>query len=81
MEKIRKLLITLGNLFDVGWYADKINSKLGVYEWAKKSKFRKWQEGLTGWKFWAWQIIGGIAFVIVMEFILNKIGMTMLPWK
>ena len=40
-----------GNLFDMGWWANKINSKLGVYEWAKKSKFRKWQEGLTGWKF------------------------------
>ena len=52
-----------------------------IYEWAKKSKFRKWQEGLTGWKFWAWQIIGGLTFVIIMEFILNKIGMTMLPWK
>ena len=81
MEKIRKLLIAFGNLFDVGWYADKINSKLGVYKWAKKSKLRKWQEGLTGWKFWAWQIIGGIMFVVIMEFILNKIGMTMLPWK
>ena len=64
-----------GNLFDVGWWADKINSKLGVYEWAKKSKFRKWQEGLTGWKFWAWQIIGGITFVVIMEFFLNKIGL------
>jgi len=36
---------------------------------------------LTGWKFWTWQIVGGISFVIIMEFILNKIGMTMLPWR
>ena len=43
----------LGNIFDTGWWADKINTKLGVYKWTKKSKFRKWQEGLTGWKFWA----------------------------
>ena len=71
----------LGNIFDVGWWADKINSRTGVYELAKKTKFRKWQEGLTGWKFWAWQIVGGITFVVIMEFILNKIGMTMLPWR
>jgi|TARA_R110001583_G_scaffold43557_1_gene138607 hypothetical protein len=71
----------LGNIFDMSWWADKINSKLGLYEWAKKSRFRKWQEGLTGWKFWVWQIVGGITFVVIMEFILNKIGMTMLPWR
>jgi len=71
----------LGNIFDVSWWADKINSKLGLYEWTKKSRFRKWQEGLTGWKYWAWQIVGGITFVVIMEFILNKIGMTMLPWR
>jgi hypothetical protein len=80
MGMIRKLLIMFGNLFDPGWYADKINTKLGVYEWTKKSRFRKWQEGLTGWKFWTWQIVGGITFVVIMEFVLNKIGLTMLPW-
>ena len=52
-----------------------------LYKWAKKSRFRKWQEGLTGWKFWAWQIVGGITFIIIFEFIFNKIGITMLPWK
>jgi hypothetical protein len=78
---MRKLLIMFGNLFDIGWWADKINSKLGIYEWAKNTSFRKWQEGLTGWKFWVWQVVGGLTFVCVMEFLLNKIGMTMLPWK
>ncbi len=81
MKIVRKILIAFGNMFDPGWYANKINEKLGIYEWTKKSRFRKWQEGLTGWKFWAWQIVGGITFVIIMEFLLNKIGMTMLPWK
>ena len=71
------------NPMDVNIYNDILPSKLvkDVYEWAKKSRFRKWQEGLTGWKFWVWQIVGGITFVIIMEFILNKIGMTMLPWR
>jgi hypothetical protein len=78
---MRKILLFIGNLFDVGWWADKINSKLGIYEWAKKSSFRKWQEGLTGWKYWVWQIVGGLTFVCIMEFLLNKVGMTMLPWK
>jgi len=78
---MRKLLIMFGNLFDMGWWANKINSKLGVYEWAKKSSIRKWSEGLTGWKFWAWQIVGGILMVILFEWVFNKIGITMLPWK
>ena len=33
---MRKILIAIGNLFDIGWWADKINQKLGIYEWAKK---------------------------------------------
>ena len=78
---MRKLLIAFGNLFDMGWWANKINTKLGVYEWAKKSPIRKWSEGLTGWKFWVWQIVGGILMVILFEWIFNKIGITMLPWK
>ena len=77
---MRKILILIGNIFDIGWWADKSNQKLGIYEWAKKSSFRKWQEGLTGWKYWVWQIVGGFGFVLIMEFLLNKVGMTMLPF-
>jgi len=77
---MRKILETIGNLFDMGWWANKINSRLGVYEWARRSRFYRWQTTLTGWKYWAWQIIGGVTFVACMEFLLNKVGMTMLPW-
>ena len=52
-----------------------------LYSIAMKSSLRKWALGLTGWKFWAWQIVGGIIFVVIVEFILNKIGMTILPWR
>tara|TARA_R110002012_G_scaffold222922_1_gene394851 strand:+ start:1243 stop:1422 length:180 start_codon:yes stop_codon:yes gene_type:complete len=52
-----------------------------LYNLAMKSSIRKWALSLTGWKWWAWQIVGGLIFVVVIEFILNKIGMTMLPWK
>ena len=78
---MKKILEFIGNIFDTGWWADKINEKLGVYKWTRNTKFYKWQEGLTGWKFWAWQIIGGLLFVVLMEFLLNKVGLTMLPWK
>ena len=81
MGIIRKLLIAFGNLFDPGWYADKINTKLGVYEWAKKSPVRKWSASLTGWKWWAWQIIGGIIGISILEYLINFIGLTMLPWR
>lgn len=78
---MRKILLFIGNIFDLNWWADKINEKLGVYKWTQNTKFYKWQEGLTGWKFWIWQIVGGITFVVIMEFFLNKVGLTMLPWK
>ena len=52
-----------------------------LYGYAMKSPLRKWVLELTGWKWWVWQIVGGIIFVVIIEFILNKIGMTMLPWR
>lgn len=78
---MRKILIMIGNLFDVGWWADKINRKLGVYDRAQNNRFYKWQEGLEGWKYWCWQILGGGLFVVVLEYVLNLVGMTMLPWR
>ena len=57
----------------------KLKDKL--YSWAMKSSLRKWALGLTGWKYWAWQLgVGIIAFAIV-EYLLNMIGMTILPWR
>ena len=48
---------------------------------AMKSPLRKWALSLTGWKWWFYQIVVcGIIFLI-MEWLLNQIGMTMLPWK
>ena len=52
-----------------------------LYNIAMKSPFRKWALSLTGWKWWAWQLgVGGIIFII-LECLLNSIGLTMLPWK
>ena len=52
-----------------------------LYNWAMKSSLRKRALSLTGWKWWAWQLgVGIIAFAIV-EYLLNMIGMTILPWR
>ena len=58
---------------------EKIKERL--YSWIMKSPLRKWMLSLTGWKWWFYQIVVcGIIFLI-MEWILNQIGITMLPWK
>ena len=52
-----------------------------LYNIAMKSPLRKWALELTGWKWWFYQIVVcGIMFVI-LECLLNLIGMTMLPWR
>tara|TARA_Y100000593_G_scaffold20572_1_gene41430 strand:+ start:165 stop:347 length:183 start_codon:yes stop_codon:yes gene_type:complete len=57
----------------------KLEKKL--YEWAMKSPLRKWALGLEGWKWWLYQIgVGTIGFAII-EYFLNLIGLTILPWR
>ena len=78
---MRKILEWIQNIVDPNYWATKIGEKSGLYEWAMKSPLRKWALSLTGWKWWFYQIIVcGIIFLI-MEWLLNQIGMTMLPWK
>mgnify|MGYP001170850922 FL=1 len=52
-----------------------------LYNLAKKSPIRKWALSLTGWKWLTWQLVVGGVFFIILEIILNLIGMTMIPWK
>lgn len=78
---MKKILERIQNIVDPNYWATKIGEKSGLYEWAKKSSLRKWALSLTGWKWWAYQIVVGVIFFIVGEWLLNKIGMTMLPWK
>ena len=55
--------------------------KTYLYNIAKKSPLRKWALSLTGRKWWVWQlVVGGIVFA-VLEYLLNLIGLTMLPWR
>ena len=78
---MRKILQRIQNIVDPNYWATKIGEKSGLYDWAFKSSLRQWALSLTGWKWWFYQIVVcGIIFLIV-EWLLNQIGMTMLPWK
>ena len=52
-----------------------------LYGYAMQSPLRKWSLSLTGWKYWAWQLGVGIIVFAIVEYLLNIIGMTMLPWR
>ena len=52
-----------------------------LYNIAIRSSLRKWALSLTGWKWLAWQLIIGGMFFIAIEYLLNQIGMTIVPWK
>ena len=76
-----KLLKKLKDIIDPNYWATKIGEKSGLYDKAEKSSIRKWALGLEGWKWWAWQIVGGLVGLVIVEFLLNKVGMTILPWR
>jgi len=76
-----KLLKKLKDIIDPNYWASKIGESSSLYDKARKSSIREWALGLEGWKWWAWQIVGGLLFVVIVEFLLNKVGMTILPWR
>ncbi len=65
---------------DPNYWAERIGNKTGIYDKAHNSKFAQKTRDLKGWRWWTYQIVGGILFVVVMEFLLRQIGMTMLPF-
>tara|TARA_R110001606_G_scaffold382918_2_gene544922 strand:- start:369 stop:563 length:195 start_codon:yes stop_codon:yes gene_type:complete len=62
------------------YWTEKISDKSGLNDTAMKSPLRKWALELTGWKWWLYQIVVGGVFFIIIECLLNLIGMTILPW-
>ena len=76
-----KLLKKLKDIIDPNYWSSKIGERSGLYDKARKSSIREWALGLEGWKWWAWQIVGGLIGLIIIEFLLNKVGMTILPWR
>ena len=55
--------------------------KTYLYNIAMKSPLRKWALSLTGWKWWFWQLVVGSIVFILLECLLNLIGLSMLPWR
>ena len=76
-----KWLKKLKDVVDPNYWAEKIGEESGLYDKARNSKTRQWADSLTGWKWWLYQIVGGIIFVIIIEYLLNLVGMTILPWR
>ena len=76
-----KWLKKLKDVVDPNYWAEKIGEESGLYDKARNSKTRQWVDSLEGWKWWTWQIVGGLIGVIIAEYLLNLIGMTMLPWR
>ena len=74
-------LIMLKNILDPNWWAEHVGEKSGAYDKARNSKLKAWADSLEGWKWCTCQIVCGLVFLIILEFILNLIGLTMLPWK
>ena len=76
-----RLLKKLKALVSPDYYADIIGDKSGLYRKAQHSSLRQWALQLTGWKWWFYQIVVlGIVFIL-LELLLNLIGLTMLPWR
>ena len=78
---MKKILKAIKDLVSPGYWAEKIGNKSGLYKQANNSSLRKWVNSLQGWKWWVWQLGVGIIFFILIEILLNMIGMTIIPWK
>ena len=76
-----KILKKIKNWVNPNYWANKVGESSGLYDKARNSKSRKWADSLEGWSWWTYQIVGGILFVVVIEWLLNQLGMTMLPWR
>ena len=74
-------LIKLKEWTDPNYWASRVGESSDLYDKARNSKTRQWVDSLEGWKWWTWQIVGGLIFVIIIEFLLIKVGLTMLTWR
>ena len=74
-------LIKLKEWVDPNYWANRVGEESGAYDKARNSKTRKWVDSLEGWKWWAWQIVVGGIGILIFEFLLNLIGLSILPWR
>ena len=74
-------LIKLKEWTAPNYWASRVGESSGLYDKARNSKTRQWVDSLEGWKWWAWQIVVGGIGILIFEFLLNLIGLSMLPWR
>ena len=77
---IIRFLTKLKNIVDPNYWASRIGNRTGLYDRAENSSLRKWALELEGWHWWFYQLVVCGFFFIIIELLLNLIGMTMLPW-
>ena len=75
-----KFLKKIADWVDPNYWAEKIGDKTGAYDKAHNSSLAEWSRNLTGWKWWAWQLLGSFIGLIIIEILLNLVGMTIIPW-
>ncbi len=80
MKKFLLLLKKFKDLFDPGYWAEKIFVKSGLRDKAMNSRVKRFEQSLTGWKYWAYQIVGGAVIFTILEYLFNLIGLTMIPF-
>ena len=77
---IVKFLKKLKNWVDPNYWANEIGENSGAYDKARNSKLRQWVDTLEGWKWWAWQLGPGLIIIALIEWGLNQIGLTIIPF-
>ena len=71
----------LKNWVDPNYWGQVLGDKTGAFKKAENSKFRKWVDSLEGWKWWAWQLGVGLLIIVLIEWGLNQIGLTIIPFR
>ena len=77
---IKTILTTLSNIVSPSYWASYIGDKTGLYQMANESSFRSYVLNLSGWKWWFYQIVVCGVLFIILELLLNLLGLTLLPF-
>ena len=80
MRKFLLLLKKFKDMLGPAYWAEKIFIKSGLRDKAMNSPVKKFEQSLTGWKYWAYQIVGGAIVFTVLEYLFNLAGITMIPF-
>ena len=77
---MKTIITIIMNIVSPSYWAERIGMKSGLYQMAEQSSFRSYVLNLSGWKWWFYQIVVcGILFILI-ELLLNQLGLTLLPF-